>query len=70
MYNKLPKEVIILIYKFDPTYNILFNHCINEINNLIYNRDSIIEGINRMYWNYSFPRLIREYQLYEQPIIQ
>ena len=59
--NKLPKELVNLIFQFDLTYHQEFDNCIREIKLIIFKKYIMINRINSNFWNNNMPESIYNY---------
>ena len=59
--NKLPKELVNLIFQFDLTYHKEFYNCIREIKLIIFKKYIMINRINSNFWNNNMPESIYNY---------
>ena len=64
IFNKpLPKELIIHIYSFDPTYKEYYNKCIDEINEAITYQKQTIHNLSKMFWDDNIPNSVYDWHL-------
>jgi hypothetical protein len=58
---RLPHELIVYIYSFDPTCHDLYKKCVLEIKRKLVYRKEKIRSINYRFWNGYMPESVYEY---------